>query len=90
MCLLWLTRFPKHLAGVELRALVLMLLKIESSNDRLHWINQLINWYNRHKDYLAEKTYNENTGRYWYKPKTPKALLLYHQKGFTQHVSLSQ
>jgi len=69
MCLLWLTRFPKHLAGVELRALVLILLKIESSNDRLHWINQLINWYNRHKDYLAEKTYNENTGRYWYKHK---------------------
>lgn len=32
MCLLWLTRFPKHLAGVELRALVLLLLKIKTSN----------------------------------------------------------
>jgi len=69
MCLLWLTRFPKHLAGVELRALVLMLLKIKSSNDRLYWTNELINWCNRHKDYLAEKTYNENTGHYWYKHK---------------------
>lgn len=29
MCLLWLTRFPKHLAGAELRALVLMLLRIK-------------------------------------------------------------
>ena len=69
MCLLWLTRFPKHLAGVELRALVLMLLKIKVFNDRLWWINELSSWYNRHKDYLDEKTYNEDTGRYWYKHK---------------------
>jgi len=69
MCLLWLTRFPKYLAGVELRALVLMLLKIKSSNDRLWWINELTIWYDRHKDYLSEKTYNEDTGRYWYKRK---------------------
>lgn len=59
----------KHLAGVELRALVLLLLKIKTSNDRLWWINELASWYERHKDYLSEKTYNENTGRYWYKHK---------------------
>ncbi len=69
MCLLWLTRFPKHLAGVELRALVLLLLKIKTANDRLWWINELASWYERHKDYLSEKTYNENTGRYWYRHK---------------------
>ncbi len=27
MCLLWLTQYPKHIAGVELRALVLMIQK---------------------------------------------------------------
>ncbi len=69
MCLLWLTRFPRHLAGMELRALVLMLLRIKTSNDRLSWINELASWYDRHKDYLSEKTLNENTGRYWYKHK---------------------
>jgi hypothetical protein len=69
MCLLWLTRFPKHQAGIELRALVLMLLKINSHNDRLYWTSQLEIWYDQHKDYLQEKTYNENTGRYWYKHK---------------------
>ena len=69
MCLLWLTRFPKHLAGVELRALVLKLLRIKSSNDRLWWINELTIWYDKHKDYLGEKTYNEDTERYWYKHK---------------------
>jgi len=66
MCLLWLTRFPKHLAGVELRQLVLMLLKIKTQNDCLYWTNELEHWYKQHKDYLQEKTYNETTGRYWY------------------------
>jgi hypothetical protein len=69
MCLLWLTRFPKHLAGVELKALVMLLLKIKTINDRLWWVSEIEKWYNSHKDYLGEKTYNENTGRYWYKHK---------------------
>lgn len=42
MCLLWLTRFPKHLAAIELRRLVLMLLYIKTNNDRLYWIKKLI------------------------------------------------
>jgi AraC-like DNA-binding protein len=66
MCLLWLTRFPKHLAAIELRRLVLMLLYIKTNNDRLYWIKKLIHWYEQHKNYLQEKTYNEKTGRYWY------------------------
>jgi len=44
MCMLWLTRFPKHLAGVELRKLVLFLLKIKTDNDRLFWISELNSW----------------------------------------------
>jgi len=66
MCLLWLTRFPKHMAGVELRKLVLLLLKIRTDNDRLFWISELHSWYQTHKDYLQEKTFNPATGRYWY------------------------
>lgn len=66
MCLLWLTRYPKHGAGVALRALVLLLLKIKSENDRLFWTRELQAWYGRHKDYLGEKTYNPLTGKYWY------------------------
>lgn len=66
MCLLWLTRFPKHLAGLELRKLVLLLLKIKTENDRLFWTQQLHEWFIRHKVYLAEKTFNQQTGRYWY------------------------
>jgi AraC-like DNA-binding protein len=66
MCMLWLTRYPKHIAGIELRKLVLQLMKIKTSNDRLFWVSGLDEWYQTHKDYLQQKTYNQNTGRYWY------------------------
>lgn len=66
MCLLWLTKFPQHTAGIELRKLVLLLLLIKTENDRLYWTNEIEQWYHRHKDYLQQKSYNEKTGRYWY------------------------
>ena len=55
MCLLWLTRFPKHDAGMELRRLVLLLLQIKTENDRIYWAKELEQWYQRHKNYLQEK-----------------------------------
>ncbi|MDB9497589.1 transposase [Nodularia spumigena] len=58
MCLLWLTRFPKHESGVELRGLVLLLMKIKTNNDRIHWTQELEKWHQRHKEYLKQKTYN--------------------------------
>lgn len=66
MCLLWLTRFPKHPAGIELRQLMLMLLKIKTENDRLFWTKALAYWHKRHSTYLQEKTLNQLTGKYWY------------------------
>ena len=66
MCLLWVTRYPKHLIGQELRKLVCVLMNIKTMNDKLFWTKELNVWYNRHKEYLSEKTYNTQTGRYWY------------------------
>ena len=66
ICLIWLTRYPKHIAGQELRLLVLMLLKIKTENDRLHWTRSLNGWYHTHKTYINEKTFNPQTDRYWY------------------------
>jgi hypothetical protein len=66
MCLIWLTRFPRHQSGVELRKLVLQLLQIKTHNDRLYWTTELLSWQKRHKEYLDEKTFNNLTGRYWY------------------------
>jgi len=69
MCLLWLTRFPKHIAAIELRQLVLLLLRIKTNNDRLDWTRNLAQWHERHKAYIQEKTIHEQSGRYWYKHK---------------------
>lgn len=66
MCLLWLTQYPKQLAGQELRHLVLLILKIKTENDRLAWTKELDKWYETHKDYLNERTYNPETERYWH------------------------
>jgi transposase-like protein len=66
MCLLWLTQYPKHLAGQELRQLVLLILKIKTENDRKYWIHELQEWHERHKEYLNERTYNPETERYWH------------------------
>lgn len=69
MCLIWITRYPQHIAGIELRSLVLYLLKIKTNNDKLFWINELTIWHKRHKKYLQELTINDLTGRTWYKHK---------------------
>lgn len=69
MCLLWITRYPKHAAGVELRKLVLLLIKVKTHNDKVFWTRSLAGWHERHKSYLSEKTYNEQSGRFWYKHK---------------------
>lgn len=66
MCLIWLTKYPKHSSGQELRKLVLLLLKIETTNDKIAWINQFNDWYKMYKDYINEKTYQQETNRYWY------------------------
>ncbi|WP_447641151.1 MULTISPECIES: transposase [Chitinophagaceae] len=41
MCLIWLTRFPTHISGQQLRRLVLMLLDIKTENDKLYWTHEL-------------------------------------------------
>jgi hypothetical protein len=66
MCLIWLTRYPKHQSGQELRRLVLQILKIKTENDRIYWIREFNAWALRHKEYLNEKTLNQDTSRYWY------------------------
>ena len=66
MCLIWLTKFPKHIAGQELRKHMLLLLKIKSQNDKIWWKSELEFWYSKHQDYINEKTINIETDRYWY------------------------
>lgn len=46
---------------------MLLILKIKTENDKLYWIAELNLWHKRHRCYLQEKTFNEETGRYWFK-----------------------
>ena len=66
MCLIWLTKYPKHESGQELRKVVLLLLKIKTKNDQIAWIKELKAWYEKHKLYMNEKTYQTESNRYWY------------------------
>ena len=66
MCLLWLTRYPKHESGQDLRRIVLLLLRIKTDNDKLFWTQEFYGWYAKHRDYINEKTYHAETGRFWY------------------------
>jgi Transposase, Mutator family len=69
MCLLWLTANPTYTAGKELRAIVGYIHLIKTHNDKQYFTNQLKQWEQRHKAFLAEKSFREETGRYWYKHK---------------------
>ena len=66
MCRIWLSNKPKNEAGIELRRIVSTLHKIETFNQRDYWLVTLVQWHQKHKDYINQKSYNELTGRYWY------------------------
>ena len=64
MCLLWLTANPSYDAGIELRQLVLVIHRIEFENDKLYWIQSLVTWEKKYREFLKEKSYKPETGRY--------------------------
>ena len=41
-----------------------MLLKIKKENDKIFWINEFNHWFERHKAYINEKTFNLESNRY--------------------------
>lgn len=65
MSLIYLTRFPKTEAGIELRFLARILHKIETYRDRDLWIERFDNWRDEHNEFLKEKSVSIS-GRKWY------------------------
>jgi hypothetical protein len=68
--LTWLTRNPKSQAGIDLRQILKELHLIKDRNSWGYWVVKLINWYELHKDYVNEKTYNPQTNKYWFTHKS--------------------
>lgn len=66
MCQIWLSTSPKSQAGIELRKIVLNLNRINTADQRDYWIVSLFRWHEKYCDFINEKSYNEETGRYWY------------------------
>ena len=58
----YLTRRPKNIASIELRRLTLEITQL-NKND---FIKRLDQWYLTHKDYLDERSSNDDNSRTWY------------------------
>lgn len=57
----YLTKHPKHMASQEL----LVLTKTLTTTNKEIFTNALTAWYDKHKDYLNERTVNDD-GKSWY------------------------
>ncbi len=65
--LIWLTKHPQSQAGFELREVVKTLHLIDNRDKWGYWIMEVVHWHEKYHSYVNEKTYQEQTGRYWYK-----------------------
>jgi hypothetical protein len=65
MALLWLTQRPKYAAGKTLRALCFTINQIKNHEDAELWRETFLNWDEKHKDFLNEKSYTVS-GKWWY------------------------
>ncbi len=65
-CKNWLTKSPKSVAGYELRKIISKIHTIKTHFELSYWLLSLYNWHKTHKDYINEKSYNFETGRYWF------------------------
>jgi len=63
--LIWITKYPRTLAGRTLRVLVLRISRIEREDDARIWVATFERWLEHFKPFLAEKTDGPN-GRWWY------------------------
>jgi hypothetical protein len=75
--LIWLTKNPKSEAGIELRSIVKTLHLIQTKDQWGYWIVDLVNWYEKHKSFVNEKTYKPETQRYWYTHKSVRKAFIH-------------
>lgn len=66
MCKIWLSAYPKSEAGFELREIVCKLHFIDNESKKQYWIKEFLDWFDKHKDFINEKSYSLETDRYWY------------------------
>ena len=62
-----LTRNPETIAAIELKKIIEIIPKIQTRKQLKRFLEEYINWKNRYKEYLKEKTYYEFDTEYIYK-----------------------
>ena len=65
-CRIWLTKNPKSNAGYDLKEITSKIHLIHNYQDLSFWLLDLENWLNKYQNYINQKSYNLETGRYWY------------------------
>ena len=79
-CLTWITKHPQSDAGRELRELVRLICAIKTHNDRLQWTVDFKKWCEKYRDYLEEKTFNEESHAEWYTHKMVRRAYVHIKK----------
>lgn len=64
---IWLRKKPVNQASRDLKCIVNQLFMVKTHNDRIQWTAMFESWYSANKDYINERTVNEESGRWWYK-----------------------
>ncbi|AEW85317.1 hypothetical protein B0A78_08705 [Flavobacterium columnare NBRC 100251 = ATCC 23463] len=72
MCRIWLTANPKHKSGFELKQIAVKIHYINTEYKKQLWLMELIKWEETYRDFINQKSYNPETGRYWYTHKMVK------------------
>jgi transposase-like protein len=62
----WLTRRPKSLPARELLDLVGLLGRVETPDQANLWIRAFVDWHSTHEKFINEKSFDEESGRWWY------------------------
>lgn len=65
-CRIWLTKNPKSFAGYDLKQITSKIHLITSYAELSIWLLTLQNWHLKYKEYIDQKSFNIETGRYWY------------------------
>ena len=65
-CRIWLTNKPKTIAGYELKKITSVMHTVTTHFELSDWLLSLYDWYQIHKEFIEEKSYNHQTGRYWF------------------------
>jgi hypothetical protein len=75
--LIWLTKNPQSLAGQELRLIIRQLHKIDNHEKCSYWVVDLVKWYEKHKDFVNQKSYKSDTKRYWFTHKSVRKAFIH-------------